>query len=66
MHIGAGMEADFTYFRRRAQEEREAAIKAPHPAARHAHIEMAERYDEFANAIAAHHEMLGREPVNAA
>jgi hypothetical protein len=60
------MEADFTYFRRRAQEEREAAMKAPHPGARQAHVEMAERYDEFAAAIVAHHETLNGEPVGAA
>jgi hypothetical protein len=59
------MEADFTYFRRRAQQEREAAMKAPHPGARQAHVEMAERYDEFASAIAAHHEVLSRESVSA-
>jgi hypothetical protein len=46
------MEADLNYFRRRAQEEREAAMRAPHPAARQSHIELAERYDELAKAIA--------------
>jgi hypothetical protein len=60
------MEADFTYFSRRAQQEREAAIKAPHPGARQAHIEMAARYDEFAAAIAAHHQTLDDRPLDAA
>ena len=46
------MEADFAYFSRRAREERVAAMKAPHPTARQAHIELAERYDELAAAIA--------------
>jgi len=59
------MEPDFAYFSRRAKEEREAAMKAPHPGARQAHIEMADRYNEFASAIAAHHEKLSREPVSA-
>lgn len=54
------MEADFTYFRRRAHEEREAAMKATHPSARLAHRDMADRYDELSNAIAAHHETLER------
>ena len=33
------------YFRRRAQEEREAGMKARHPAARRSHMELAEAYD---------------------
>jgi hypothetical protein len=58
LRIGAGMEADFAYFNRRSQEEREAAIKAPHPAARHAHSDMAERYRELAEAIDTHHRAI--------
>jgi len=46
------MEGDFNYFSRRAQEEREAAMRTPHPTARQAHVELADRYDELANAIA--------------
>jgi hypothetical protein len=46
------MEADFNYFRRRAREERESAMRAAHPAARQAHIELADRYEELASAIA--------------
>lgn len=45
------MEGDAVYFRRRAREEREAAAKAPHPDARRAHLEMAERYEDIAAAI---------------
>lgn len=45
------MESDAIYFARRAKEEREAAMKAT-PVARQIHIEMADRYDEFASAIA--------------
>jgi hypothetical protein len=49
------IEGDQVYFCRRAHEERDAAMKAPHPSARQAHLEMAERYDELAAAIASHH-----------
>ena len=55
------MEGDHAYFCRRAQEERQAAMKAPHPAAREAHIELAERYNEMAAAIGAHYPFQ-REP----
>lgn len=48
------MNGDANYFRQRALEEREAGMKAPHPMARRAHIELAERYDELAKAITAH------------
>jgi len=46
------MEGDANYFIRRANEERLAAMKAVHPAARQAHLKMAERYDEMAGGIA--------------
>ena len=36
----------------------EAALKADHPAARDAHLELAVRYDEFAAAIASAEEQL--------
>ena len=52
------MEADFIYFSRRAQEEREAAIRNAHPAACRAHLDMAERYDELASAIDRHHRLI--------
>jgi hypothetical protein len=58
------MEGDFTYFNRRAQEEREAAMKAPHPTARQAHLDMADRYDEFASAIASREQSLGLETLS--
>ena len=60
------MKGDADYFRRRAAEEREAAMRAPHPMARSAHIELAERYDELATAITTHAVALAREPSNAA
>ena len=48
------MEGDLHYFIRRASEERLAAMKAPHPSARKAHLEMAARYDDLATGIAAY------------
>jgi hypothetical protein len=48
------MEGDQEYFRRRAGEEREAAMKAGHPGARQSHLELAQRYTELADAIAMH------------
>ncbi|HJP67434.1 MAG TPA: hypothetical protein VJ846_00920 [Sphingomicrobium sp.] len=44
------METDVAYLRRRAQQEREVAVKAAHPRARAAHLEMAERFEDFAQA----------------
>lgn len=51
---GVGMEGDAVYFSRRAREERAAATNAAHPAARDAHLQMAGRYEELAEAISAH------------
>jgi hypothetical protein len=48
------MKDDANYFMRRACEERLAALKAPHPSARKAHLEMAARYDDLATGIAAY------------
>ncbi len=53
------MEAETAYLLRRAREEREAATKAAHPAARQAHLELAQRYEEMASSIAAHEKRLG-------
>jgi hypothetical protein len=47
------MEGDTIYFSRRAGEERTAAMKAAHPAARQAHLDLAGRYDDLAQSIAA-------------
>jgi hypothetical protein len=46
------MEGDANYFIRRANEERQAAMRAAHPSARQAHLKMAARYDELAGGIA--------------
>lgn len=56
------MESDAVYFVRRAREERDAAHRAEHPAARKAHLDMAERFQELTDAIETHEaELLGRE-----
>ena len=47
------MERDAEYFRRRANEERVAAMKVAHPRVREAHVEMARLYDEKLAALAA-------------
>ena len=53
------MEGDTAYFRRRASDERSAAMKAPHQRAREAHLELAGRYDDLANAIEGRARYLG-------
>lgn len=55
---------DATYFRRRASDEREAAMKAEHPKARQAHLDLAHRYDDLANAITARAKDLGLDRDN--
>jgi hypothetical protein len=53
------MEGDAVFLARRAHEERVAAMKAAHPLARRAHLEMAERYEELAKAITAQQTRIG-------
>jgi hypothetical protein len=48
------MNGDAAYFRRRAVEEKIAGMRAAHPRAREAHLQMARRYDEFASALTSH------------
>lgn len=63
---GWRMEGDAAYFSRRANEERVAAMKAAHPRARQSHLVMAERYDEFAGAIASHQRLrVGSDSLSA-
>lgn len=45
------MNANALYFARRASEEREAAMQSAHLKARAAHLEMARRYQDLADAI---------------
>jgi hypothetical protein len=42
-------DSDYQYFRCRADEERVAAERAPHPEARATHEELARRYEEAAS-----------------
>ena len=58
------MEGDTAYFRRRAADERAAAMKAAHPKARDAHLEFASRYDDLANAIEGRERYLGLNQTN--
>lgn len=59
------MEADTTYFRRRASDERAAAMKAAHLGARDAHLELAGRYEDLANAIEGRERYLGLDHYDA-
>lgn len=59
MFPGAGaVTNDLSYYRRRASEERTAALNSRDPRVRRAHTEMAERYEERVRGMAAHHEQL--------
>lgn len=51
MCTGFAMAGDSAYFARRAEEERFAALKAVHPGARNAHLELAMRYADLSLAI---------------
>ena len=53
------VENDVSYFRRRASQERAAALLARSPDARRKHLELAERYDDFIDAITICEQMLG-------
>ena len=53
------MEGDSSYFTRRASEERAAALNAASGAARVAHEQMAERYEDLVRAIARHDHRTG-------
>lgn len=63
---GIDMGADAAYFRRRSREEREAALKAAHPKAREAHLELAEAYEHRATAFAAEERRVVTLPIVAA
>ena len=59
------MESDTIYFRRRASEERTAALNTRHLRARQAHLEMASRYEDLVRAIVARERQLQPELVGA-
>lgn len=52
------MESDLVYFRKRASEERTAALGARSPKVRRAHCAMADRYEDLVRAMAAAEQRL--------
>ena len=52
------MTTDLSYYRRRASEERTAALNSRDPRVRRVHDQMAERYEERVRGMTAHHEQL--------
>jgi len=60
---GSLAESDVEYFQRRAREERAAAKRAADVRAQQAHVELAERYEEVAEAIAGSTPMLEAVPA---
>jgi hypothetical protein len=53
------VESDTEYFRRRASDERTAALQARDARARDAHLEMADRYEDLVRGIASHDQAAG-------
>jgi hypothetical protein len=53
------MESDVSYFRRRASEERSAALRARDPQAQQIHLDMAERYEDLVRGIISREQFLG-------
>ncbi len=58
------MDNDTSYFRRRASEERSAALQARDSQARQSHAEMADRYEDLVRAITARERSLGLRTTN--
>ena len=58
------MESDASYFRRRASEERSAAMQARQTVAREAHLELAERYEDLVRAITGTEQRFGIETAD--
>ncbi len=56
------MESDVSYFRRRASEERSAALEARQTVAREAHLDLANRYEDLVRAITGAEQRHGIEP----
>jgi hypothetical protein len=54
------IESDAIYFRKRASEERTAALHARHADARKRHLESAERYENRVRAIAVRENLSGQ------
>ena len=56
--MGAVMQADLSYFLKRASEERTAALNVRNAKVRQAHVELAERYEDRVRDMTARHEQL--------
>ena len=52
------MANDYSYFLKRASDERTAALYARDPRVREVHLAMAERYEERIREMTAHHERI--------
>jgi hypothetical protein len=50
--------SDLSYYRRRASEERTAALNSRDPRVRRVHVELAEHYEDRVRDMAAHHEQI--------
>jgi hypothetical protein len=56
---GAGtLTSDLSYYRRRASEERTAALNSRDIRVRRVHMELAERYESRVRGMATHHEQI--------
>ncbi len=60
------MDTDTAYFRRRASEERTAALQARDRQVRAAHLEMAQRYEDLVRGIVRYEKFLGLNSAKAA
>jgi hypothetical protein len=49
---------DYSYFLKRASDERTAAMYARDPRVRQVHLDMAERYEERVREMTVHHERI--------
>ena len=49
---------DYSYFLKRASDERTAAMYARDPLVRQVHLDMAERYEERVREMTVHHERI--------
>ena len=52
------MQTDLSYYRKRASEERTAALNARHVSVRRVHVELAQLYEDRVRTMTAHHEKL--------
>lgn len=60
------MDTDTAYFRRRASEERTAALQARDRRVRAAHLQLAQRYEDLVRGIVRYEQFLGLNSAKAA